>query len=101
MWSGDDLVGGMYGVAQGTLFCGESMFSRSTNASKTALLVFSQEFARRGGQLMDCQVLNEHTASLGAVEIPRRHYIEHLEQCRKETLPRDFWVPRTLFIPNA
>ena len=101
VWSGDDLVGGMYGVAQGTLFCGESMFSRATNASKTALLVFSQEFARRGGQLMDCQVLNEHTASLGAVEISRRHYIEHLEQCRKETLPRDFWVPRTLFIPNA
>ncbi len=77
-------------MAQGTLFCGESMFSRATNASKTALLVFSQEFAQRGGQLMDCQVLNEHTASLGAVEISRRRYIEHLEQCRQETLPRDF-----------
>ena len=77
------------------------MFSRATNASKTALLVFSQEFAQRGGQLMDCQVLNEHTASLGAVEISRRRYIEHLEQCRQETLPRDFWVPRMLFMPNA
>ncbi|RVT23059.1 leucyl/phenylalanyl-tRNA--protein transferase, partial [Escherichia coli] len=76
VWKEDNLVGGMYGVAQGTLFCGESMFSRATNASKTALLVFSEEFARRGGRLMDCQVLNEHTASLGAVEISRRHYIE-------------------------
>jgi leucyl/phenylalanyl-tRNA--protein transferase len=62
----------MYGVAQGTLFCGESMFSRAVNASKTALLVFCQAFAQRGGRLIDCQVLNEHTASLGAVEIPPR-----------------------------
>jgi leucyl/phenylalanyl-tRNA--protein transferase len=101
VWDGGELVGGMYGVAQGTLFCGESMFSRAANASKSALLVFCQEFAHRGGQLMDCQVLNEHTASLGAVEISRRHYIEHLDNCRQEKLPRDFWVPRTLFLPNA
>jgi leucyl/phenylalanyl-tRNA--protein transferase len=77
------------------------MFSRAVNASKTALLVFCQEFANRGGQLMDCQVLNEHTASLGAVEIARRDYIEHLDIYREEKLPRDFWVPRTLFLPNA
>ncbi|HHE8492942.1 TPA: leucyl/phenylalanyl-tRNA--protein transferase [Enterobacter ludwigii] len=101
VWQDGELVGGMYGVAQGTLFCGESMFSRAVNASKTALLIFCQEFAQRGGKLMDCQVLNEHTASLGAVEIPRRHYIEHLDVCRQEKLPRDFWVPRTLFMPNA
>ena len=101
VWEGGELIGGMYGVAQGTLFCGESMFSRAVNASKTALLVFCQEFAQRGGQLLDCQVLNEHTASLGAVEISRRHYIEHLDNCRQEKLPRDFWVPRTLFMPNV
>jgi leucyl/phenylalanyl-tRNA--protein transferase len=101
VWDKSELVGGMYGVAQGTLFCGESMFSRAVNASKTALLVFCQEFANRGGQLMDCQVLNEHTASLGAVEIARRDYIEHLDIYREEKLPRDFWVPRTLFLPNA
>ncbi|HBD81356.1 MAG TPA: leucyl/phenylalanyl-tRNA--protein transferase, partial [Leclercia adecarboxylata] len=46
VWQGDDLVGGMYGVAQGTLFCGESMFSRAVNASKTALLVFCDRFTR-------------------------------------------------------
>ncbi len=76
----------MYGVAQGTLFCGESMFSRAVNASKTALLVFCEAFAQRGGRLIDCQVLNEHTASLGAVEIPRRQYIEHLDASRQEKL---------------
>ena len=101
VWEGGALVGGMYGVAQGTLFCGESMFSRAVNASKTALLVFCEAFAQRGGRLIDCQVLNEHTASLGAVEIPRRQYIEQLDASRQEKLPRDFWIPRTLFMPNA
>jgi leucyl/phenylalanyl-tRNA--protein transferase len=85
VWDKSELVGGMYGVAQGTLFCGESMFSRAVNASKTALLVFCQEFANRGGQLIDCQVLNEHTASLGAVEIARRDYIEHLDIYRRRS----------------
>lgn len=101
VWEGGALVGGMYGVAQGTLFCGESMFSRAVNASKTALLVFCEAFAQRGGRLIDCQVLNEHTASTGAVEIPRRQYIEQLDASRQEKLPRDFWIPGTLFMPNA
>ncbi len=70
VWQENTLVGGMYGVAQGALFCGESMFSRAENASKTALLVFCQDFAHSGGKLIDCQVLNNHTASLGAVDIP-------------------------------
>lgn len=97
VWEGDALVGGMYGVAQGSLFCGESMFSRRVNASKTALLVFSEEFARLGGKLIDCQVLNSHTASLGAVEIPRRDYLQHLAELRQVPLPSHFWVPRRLF----
>ncbi|MFK3659951.1 leucyl/phenylalanyl-tRNA--protein transferase [Scandinavium sp. NPDC088450] len=101
VWLGNELVGGMYGVAQGALFCGESMFSRAENASKSALLVFCQEFAREGGKLMDCQVLNSHTASLGAVEIPRRDYLEHLEALRSQPLAGHFWVPRTLFMPTV
>jgi hypothetical protein len=76
VWDGGALVGGMYGVAQGTLFCGESMFSRAVNASKTALLVFCQAFAQRGGRLIDCQVLNEHTASLAPLK-SRDASIEH------------------------
>ncbi|SNY72514.1 leucyl/phenylalanyl-tRNA--protein transferase [Enterobacter sp. CC120223-11] len=99
VWLGSELVGGMYGVAQGALFCGESMFSQAENASKSALLVFSQAFASAGGKLMDCQVLNSHTASLGAVEIPRRAYLEHLAVMRTQPLPGHFWVPRVLFSP--
>lgn len=97
VWDGDELVGGMYGVSQGALFCGESMFSRRENASKTALLVFCDEFARHGGKLIDCQVLNNHTASLGALEIPRRDYLLQLAELRLVRMPAHFWVPRTLF----
>ena len=77
------------------------MFSRRVNASKTALLVLSADFQRQGGQLIDCQVLNDHTASLGAVEIPRREYLQHLDAMRLQKLPSHFWVPRTLFMPAA
>ena len=90
----------MSGVAQGTLFCGESMFSRMENASKTALLVFCEDFIGHGGKLIDCQVLNDHTASLGACEIPRRDYLNYLNQMRLGRLPNNFWVPRCLFSPQ-
>ncbi len=96
VWEDDELVGGMYGVIQGALFCGESMFSRRENASKTALLVFCQHFLRHGGKLIDCQVLNSHTASLGAIEIPRRDYLHHLANLRSEHLISHCWVPQIL-----
>ncbi|ELN1638725.1 leucyl/phenylalanyl-tRNA--protein transferase [Salmonella enterica] len=100
VWRDRELVGGMYGVSQGALFCGESMFGRQENASKTALLVFCAEFTRHGGKLIDCQVLNSHTASLGAIEIPRRDYLDHLAALRQQPLASRFWVPRTLFLPR-
>ncbi|MFB5745503.1 leucyl/phenylalanyl-tRNA--protein transferase [Cedecea sp. S5-13] len=96
VWDGEEVVGGMYGVAQGALFCGESMFSRRVNASKTALLVFCQHFIRHGGKLIDCQVLNEHTASLGVIEIPRRDYLQALAELRPQHLGPHCWVPQTL-----
>lgn len=101
VWQGNTLVGGMYGVSQGTLFCGESMFSRAENASKTALLVFCAYFIQQGGQLIDCQVLNNHTASLGAMEIPRHAYLDYLSLMRTKPLPGRCWVPATLFSPEA
>lgn len=101
VWRNDELVGGMYGVSLGAIFCGESMFSRAENASKTALLVFSETFKQSGGKLIDCQVLNSHTASLGAVEIARRDYLDRLDILRMHRLPEQFWVPRALFLPEA
>lgn len=72
IWQEDTLAGGLYGVAVGGVFCGESMFSREANASKTALISLCQSGAY---QLIDCQVYTDHLASLGARMIPRDLYI--------------------------
>lgn len=101
VWQEQQLVGGLYGVALGSLFCGESMFSRISNASKLALWSFCCHFQRMGGQLIDCQVLNDHTASLGAADIPRRRYLQHLLDCRAQTLDARCWLPQTLALPSA
>src|SRR5690606_6881810 len=74
-WDGDTLAGGLYGVAQGQVFCGESMFSKEANASKMALVSLCQSNAYR---LIDCQVYTDHLASLGARMIPRWEYLEYL-----------------------
>jgi len=97
VWRGEDLVGGMYGLELGQIFCGESMFSRSENASKTALLVFSEYFQQQGGKLIDCQVLNPHTLSLGAQEIPRAAYLQYVHSLAHQPLSADCWQPHRLF----
>lgn len=96
VWQDDELVGGLYGVALGALFCAESMFSRRINASKTALLVFCQHFIHYGGKLIDCQVLNEHTASLGVSEISRRNYLGLLDSLRSAPIVSGCWHKQRL-----
>jgi leucyl/phenylalanyl-tRNA--protein transferase len=77
-WQANDLVGGLYGVAVGRMFYGESMFSRATDASKVALVTLVQELQRRGFPLIDCQVHTPLLESLGAREIPRREFLQAL-----------------------
>ena len=74
VWQGDALVGGMYGLALGGAFFGESMFSRETDGSKMALAWAVDHLRRCGFVLFDTQFLTPHLASLGAVEIPRTTY---------------------------
>ena len=74
-WRGDELVGGLYGVGFGRAFCGESMFSRETDASKVALAWLVALMRRGGAMLLDCQFMTEHLASLGAVEIEQARYV--------------------------
>jgi leucyl/phenylalanyl-tRNA--protein transferase len=74
-WEGTELVGGLYGVALGRAFYGESMFSRRSNASKVALAYLSCQLERWDFPLIDCQMSTEHLASLGAREIPRREFL--------------------------
>lgn len=77
-WREDELVGGIYGVSQGGLFAGESMFHRVTNASKVALLHLVQHLRACGFVLFDIQMITPATRQLGAVEIPRAEYLKRL-----------------------
>jgi leucyl/phenylalanyl-tRNA--protein transferase len=79
-WHGDELAGGVYGVALGGLFAGESMFARATDASKVALAHLFDHLRARGYALFDTQVVTNHTANLGAVEIPRKDYLARLKE---------------------
>lgn len=77
-WRGDDLVGGLYGVALGRMFYGESMFSRATDASKVALVYLVEYLKMKNFPLVDCQMSTPLLASLGAREIPRRAFLRAL-----------------------
>jgi leucyl/phenylalanyl-tRNA--protein transferase len=79
VWQAQRLVGGVYGVALGGFFAGESMFHRLRDASKVALVYLVEHLRARGYQLFDIQQWTPHTGSLGAIEIPRREYIRRLE----------------------
>lgn len=78
VWNNDELVGGLYGIAIGQVFYGESMFTKQSNASKCALVVLCQHLASWGYTIIDCQVYSEHLASLGAQEISRKAFEEYL-----------------------
>jgi leucyl/phenylalanyl-tRNA--protein transferase len=76
VWQGDQLVGGLYGVAVGSVFCGESMFSKISNASKLAFI----HLVKNGNyNLIDCQVYNNHLESLGAREISKNIFLPLLK----------------------
>jgi leucyl/phenylalanyl-tRNA--protein transferase len=79
-WQDGELVGGIYGVAIGGLFAGESMFYRRSDASKIAFAHLMERLRERGFQLFDTQFLTEHTARLGAIEIPRDEYLRRLQR---------------------
>ncbi len=90
-WRDGRLVGGLYGVALGAAFFGESMFSRETDASKVALAALVERLRRGGFTLLDTQFLTEHLARFGAREIPRDQYRTMLE----DAIVRDAAFPKT------
>jgi len=74
VWQGEELVGGLYGMALGKVFFGESMFSRANNASKVGFVSLVERLKANGFAMIDAQVANSHLFSLGAVEIPRAEF---------------------------
>jgi leucyl/phenylalanyl-tRNA--protein transferase len=83
VWDGDELVGGVYGVAVGAAFFGESMFSRRTDASKIALAYLVDRLRVGGFTLLDTQFITPHLASMGGIEISRASYHKRLESALK------------------
>jgi leucyl/phenylalanyl-tRNA--protein transferase len=93
-WADDgSLAGGLYGVAIGGLFAGESMFHRGRDASKVALVHLVSRLAGNDDALLDVQWLTPHLASLGAVEIPRTTYLTRLQRALRAPLPTVFQAP--------
>ena len=92
VWLGDELVGGLYGIAVGGVFCGESMFSNVPDASKIALVALSGTLFSEGFELIDCQLPNPHLENMGAVEIPRSEFLKKLYQWRNQSViwPENF-----------
>ena len=83
-WREGKLVGGLYGVAMGNAFFGESMFSRETDASKVAFVHLVRQLERWGYAFIDCQISSAHLFSLGAEEIRRHDFMARLEQALKQ-----------------
>jgi leucyl/phenylalanyl-tRNA--protein transferase len=79
VWRDQKLVGGIYGVALGQIFFGESMFSKTTDASKIALVALCRQLQRWGFSLLDCQISNPHLLSMGAEDISRARFERHLK----------------------
>ncbi len=75
-----ELIGGLYGILMGSIFCGESMFALKSDASKVALVRLAQKLQSEGYEFIDCQVPSEHLKSMGACEIARDEFLNMLEQ---------------------
>ncbi|MBC5840158.1 leucyl/phenylalanyl-tRNA--protein transferase [Flavobacterium sp. F-380] len=79
VWQDGQIVGGLYGIDLGHIFCGESMFSKVSNASKVAFITLVRHLQKENYKLLDCQVYNEHLESLGCREIAREDFIAILK----------------------
>lgn len=91
IWQADELVGGLYGLAIGRAFFGESMFSAQANASKIALLVLSRMLDSHKFGILDCQMVSRHLVGLGATSIPREAFVAILASLCEPASPFENW----------
>jgi len=100
VWRDGALAGGLYGVAIGRVFFGESMFTRVTDASKVALVHLCQRLMERGFRLIDCQVLTAHLVRMGAVQIRRADFIHMLDHWCRRSDWHGSWDDGQVWIPE-
>lgn len=91
VWVHGELVGGLYGVALGRVFFGESMFSTAADTSKIALVMLARQLDAWGFGLIDCQIASPHLHRLGACTIPRRSFLAQLRVARQQPAPVGRW----------
>lgn len=96
VWNEDTLVGGLYGVNVGGIFCGESMFHHQTNASKLAFIALCQHFSAYQGQLIDCQMITTHLQSLGVKPNTRQQFIQALNRHKASTIDPACWIAQKI-----
>lgn len=96
VWQAGKLVGGLYGIVVGGLFCGESMFNRIPNGAKFALLALQQHLSRYAPGWIDCQIPNPFLQQLGAGTIGRPQYLALLQQQEMLKSPTGHWLPQPL-----
>jgi leucyl/phenylalanyl-tRNA--protein transferase len=101
VWQDEELVGGLYGMAIGGVFFGESMFSRLPDTSKIALVHLSRTLQTWNFKMIDCQVYTQHLASLGAQEIPRRTFCAHLAHWCRLPGHSGSWADTPIATPGA
>lgn len=93
VYEGDELIGGLYGLALGKVFFGESMYFKRPNASKFGFISLVRRLAERGYRLIDCQQETNHLKSLGGRPIPRTEFVEYLAEIDAEETERGKWEP--------
>lgn len=96
VWHEGVLIGGLYGIIVGKVFCGESMFHKAANASKLAMLSLVELLKSQGAEFIDCQMQNPHLASLGCIEVPRTRFLTMLTKQSKQSFDHAVWQPQTL-----
>jgi len=91
------LVGGLYGIVVGKVFCGESMFADVSDASKSAYAVLIKHLKEWGYEFVDCQVPTDHLKSLGAKEVTREYFLQKLEKVNTDTIEHYWDIDKSLF----
>ena len=94
IWDDNELIGGLYGLAIGQVFCGESMFHKKTDASKVAMFALEQHLIKWNFKLIDAQIMNPHLQSLGAMEVSRKAFLKQLNQYKQTAVSSDCWIPQ-------
>jgi len=100
VWKDHKLVGGLYGMEIGKLFCGESMFSREDNSSKIAFIALNQHLGNFPDTYIDCQMQTSHLSSLGVKEVERAQFIHLLQDAKDQILSKSCWTPTDIKLTN-